>query len=262
MPQDAEQLKVDVHGVRIVSLDMAGALDAVESMVQCRRPRFICFFEGNLFSLSLGSEELRQVLNRADLVFADGVAVAKSARYRQGIEIPRVPGPSFLLQACDYGRSRGWRHFFYGGADGVAEALAERLKAQFPGLQVAGTYTPPFRPLTEAEESEVKDLVEGSGADLLWVGLGGPKQEYWMHQHLGKIQVPVMLGVGAAFDFHSGTRPWAPAWIRKLGLEWLYRAISGGRRTFFRNLRCVSHVGLVLGGDRLAGFFRKRSPQS
>ena len=105
--------------------------------------------------------------------------------------------------------------------------------------------------MTEAEERALQEKIEQSRADLLWVALGGPKQEFWMQAHQGKIDVPVMLGVGAAFDFHSGSRPWAPRWVRRWGLEWLWRMVSGGRKTFLRNCRCVSGVAVILLSDFL-----------
>ena len=114
------------------------------------------------------------------------------------------------------------------------------LREKMPDLLVAGTYSPPFRPLAREEEMEVKNRIEESGADILWVGLGAPKQEKWMAEHIEKISVPLMLGVGAAFDFHSGNRKWAPAWIRKIGMEWFYRMLTGGRRVFFRNAKFES----------------------
>jgi N-acetylglucosaminyldiphosphoundecaprenol N-acetyl-beta-D-mannosaminyltransferase len=151
-----------------------------------------------------------------------------------------------MLDACQYGLAKGWRHFFYGGAEGVAEKLAWRLGERFPGLQVAGTWCPPFRSLTPEEEASARQTIEDARPDLLWVGLGGPKQEFWIAQHLGRINVPVMLAVGAAFDFHSGNRAWAPPWIRQIGMEWAYRAATGGRKTFLRNVRCVFWVATHL----------------
>ena len=134
------------------------------------------------------------------------------------------------------------------------------LTRRFPGIQIAGAYAPPFRPLTDAEEAEVKSRIETGKPHLLWIGLGGPKQEFWCAQHLGKFDVPVMLAVGAAFDFISGNRPWAPVWIRRIGMEWLYRAFTGGWRTFFRNLRCVSMVAIKLMTEYLAAERRRRAP--
>ena len=236
----------DVHGILVNLSDMTQALHEVELLIERRSGEYVCFFEANLFSCALADAAVREVINRAALVYPDGIASAKSASYGSGVRFERVSGPTFLLQACEYGLDKNWRHFFLGGAEGVAEQLAANLCKRFPGLQVSGTYCPPFRPLTEAEEQEVKTRIEAGRTDLLWVGLGGPKQEFWMRAHQGKLDVPVMLGVGAAFDFHSGNRPWAPKMIRRLGLEWLWRMFSGGRRTLLRNLHCVGRIAPVL----------------
>ena len=241
----------DVHGIAVNRSTMAQALEELEILLSRHRSAYVCFFEANLFSCVLSDRPAREAVNGAAAIYPDGIAPAKSAMWRSGVGFERVPGPSFILRACEYGVSRNWRHFFLGGAEGVADRLAENLKRRYPGLQIAGTYCPPFRPLTEAEEDDVRRRIEDSRADLLWVGLGGPKQEFWMRAHQGRINVPVMLGVGAAFDFHSGNRPWAPKIIRSLGLEWFWRMCSGGRKTFVRNLRCVWRISWVLFGDFL-----------
>lgn len=240
---------VDMHGVHINYSTMDNALTEVEALIQSRSNQFVCFFEANLFSRALKDEHVREVINHAALIFPDGIAPALAASLCSGENFQRVSGPTFLLKACEYGLSKNWRHFFLGGAEGVAEKLVENLKKKYPGIQIAGTYCPPFRELTETEEMDVKRKIEDSHTDLLWVGLGGPKQERWMRAHQGKIDVPVMLGVGAAFDFHSGNRLWAPKAFRHYGIEWFWRMLSGGKKTFIRNLKCVSHISVILGLD-------------
>lgn len=251
--------KIKIHGVGINDSNYEQAVEELDQLRQAGSGHYVCFLEANLFSLMLQDDELRRILALADAVYPDGIAIIKSAKYLTGKNLERISGPTLLLRAAEYGVPRRWRHFFYGGAAGVAEQLAKKLQAQIPGLEVAGVYSPPFRTLTDDEELAVREMIEAAKPDFLWIGLGGPKQEYWMSRHLGKINVPVMLGVGAAFDFHSGNRPWAPQWFRKHGLEWLFRMFSGGRRTFFRNLKCVSRVSMVLMRDFFRGLFRKRS---
>jgi N-acetylglucosaminyldiphosphoundecaprenol N-acetyl-beta-D-mannosaminyltransferase len=243
------QINLEFPNRHSVPLDCANgeiALQSVESMVNDGERHFVLFPDAwNMYN-AVKDEKLRQVYRDASAVFADGVCWLMLARI-QGARLPqRIPGPAFMTAACEYGLTRHWRHFFYGGAPGVAEKLTATLQKRFPGLLVAGTCCPPFRVLTGAEETEVRDQIASSEAHLLWVALGAPKQEFWMASHLGKINVPVMLGVGAAFDFHSGNRPWAPAWLRKLGLEWAYRTVTGGKQTFLRNIRCVSTVAALL----------------
>lgn len=163
-------------------------------------------------------------IQRADFSLCDGVGVI-AAGYFWGLKINRYNGPILQLDCSAHGEERGWRHFFYGGKEGVADTMAQKLKAQFPKLQVVGTYCPPFRALTQEEDEAVVKQINDSGADFVWVGLGLIKQEAWIAAHLGRIHAPWMVGVGAAFDYHAGTVPWAPSWIRALGLEWAFRLI-------------------------------------
>lgn len=218
----------------------------LESALEDRQAHFYCFCEANLLSHALSNPALRAALEKADAIFPDGVALVLLAKLLRTPLVERVTGPTFMLDACQHGVAKGWRHFFYGGAPGVADKLAIKLSERFPGLQVAGTWCPPFRLLTPDEELAAKQAIEAARPDLLWVGLGGPKQEFWIAEHLGRINVPVMLAIGAAFDFHSGNRAWAPAWIRRTGMEWAYRAATGGRRTFLRNVKCVARVATHL----------------
>jgi N-acetylglucosaminyldiphosphoundecaprenol N-acetyl-beta-D-mannosaminyltransferase len=163
-------------------------------------------------------------IQQADYSLCDGVGVI-AAGWAWGHRIRRVNGPILQLECCRYGVARGWRHFFYGGKEGVAEKMAQNLLRSFPGLIVAGTYCPPFRSLSEEEDAAIVQRINAALPDIVWVGLGLLKQERWIAAHLGKVQAAWMCGVGAAFDYHSGAVPWAPAWIRRLGLEWVFRLI-------------------------------------
>jgi N-acetylglucosaminyldiphosphoundecaprenol N-acetyl-beta-D-mannosaminyltransferase len=149
----------------------------------------------------------------------------------------RVYGPDLMLEVCAWSELSGCKHFFYGGADGVAELLAQKLKAKFPKLQIAGTFTPPFRALTTDEENKLRDQIRAVPPDILWVGLSTPKQEKFMAEYLPKLDVTLMIGVGAAFDFHSGRVKQAPRWMQRSGLEWFYRLCSDPRRLAKRYLR-------------------------
>jgi N-acetylglucosaminyldiphosphoundecaprenol N-acetyl-beta-D-mannosaminyltransferase len=246
---------VDIGPTVVTAATVESALAYTEALLKDGEPHRFSFCEGSLLSSILRDPVLPKTVRGSDAVFADGVALLTLARLH-GRPLPgRVPGPSFMLAACGYGVERGWRHFFYGGAPGVPERLAERLQRDYPGMKIVGTYSPPFRPLTEVEELEVKEMIETAKPHLLWVGLGSPKQEFWCADHLGKINVPLLLPVGAAFDFHSGNRLWAPRWVRAIGMEWLFRTITGGKRIFLRNLRCVTVVGLFLAQTALRRLF-------
>ena len=180
--------------------------------------------------------KLYQATTEASMTLPDGVGIILAANLLGYPHNGRATGPTLMLKLCDWCRAARFRHFFYGGASGVAEALAERLTAQFPGLEVAGTCCPPFRDLSPAEDAEIVQRINEARPDIVWVGLGSPKQEKWMLQHLGRMQATAMIGVGAAFDFHSGNVKWTPAWTRRLGLEWAYRLTQNPRRMWRRNL--------------------------
>lgn len=163
-------------------------------------------------------------IQRAQHSLCDGIGVI-AAGWFWGLKVPRYNGPIFQLDCSRIGAGRGWRHFYYGGKDGVADLMAEKLKEQIPGLQVVGTYCPPFRELTASEDEQVVKMINDARPDFVWVGLGLLKQEAWIDSHLGRIHAPWMVGVGAAFDYHSGAVPWAPAFLRALGMEWVFRLI-------------------------------------
>lgn len=160
----------------------------------------------------------------ADFSLCDGVGVI-AAGLAWGHRIQRYNGPVLQLDATQYGQSRRWRHFYYGGKEGVADEMARRLKVQFPDLIVCGTYCPPFRDLSPEEDEQVVRMINDTQPDIVWVGLGLLKQERWIQQHLHRVSAPWMVGVGAAFDYHAGTVPWAPPLLRRLGLEWMFRLI-------------------------------------
>lgn len=229
--------RVRIGQVIVDGISLSLLMPQLNKMVNSRKPHYVCFCEGHLCVKASLEPDIRDILSKASLVLPDGVSMTLGAQLI-GQRLPdRLPGPLVMLEYCKYAVSNGRKHFFYGGEKGVAELLSDRLKKKIPGLKVVGTYSPPFKPLTDKEENDVKNMIEQSGAEVLWVGLGAPKQERWIAEHCGKIDVPLMLGVGAAFDFHSGNRKWAPAWIRKLGIEWIYRMVTGGKRMIFRNMK-------------------------
>jgi N-acetylglucosaminyldiphosphoundecaprenol N-acetyl-beta-D-mannosaminyltransferase len=137
---------------------------------------------------------------------------------------------------CAPSVSLGYRHFLYGGADGVAERRAAQRRARVPGLAIVGTATPPFRPLSGAEEAEIVRCINDARPNIVWVGLSTPKQERWMHAHVGRLSAQVLIGVGAAFDFHAGLKKQAPRWMQRSGLEWLFRLLTEPRRLWRRYL--------------------------
>jgi len=181
-------------------------------------------------------EEFGRILEGASLVVPDGYPLVVLGR-RKGFALKRrVYGPELMEAFCEETASKGYRHYFYGGAEGVAEELAKRFARRFEGMEIAGTCCPPFRALTAEEEREVCEKIRASRADVVWVGLSTPKQEKWMARMKGALGVPVILGVGAAFDFHTGRVAQAPRWMRENGMEWFFRLVSEPRRLWRRYL--------------------------
>lgn len=176
----------------------------------------------------------RKILNNAFLCTPDGVPMVWMSKLAGRKEVCRVYGPDLMALVCEKGVAKGWRHFFYGGAEGVAQELKTKLEQRFPGLQVTGVYTPPFRPLNAAEEKELNALVDAAQPDFFWVGLSTPKQERFMAEYLPKLNTKIMLGVGAAFLFHAGKVKQAPKWVQQNGLEWLFRVWQEPRRLWKR----------------------------
>lgn len=201
-----------------VLAEMARAISAGET------GRYISITNTESMYHALRRPDHLKFIQNANFSLCDGVGVI-AAGYFWGLKINRYNGPILQLDCSEYGQSRGWRHFYYGGKEGVADLMAEKLKEQFPQMQVVGTYCPPFRELTAEEDEDVVRMINETKPDIVWVGLGLVKQEAWIAKHLHRVRAPWMVGVGAAFDYHSGAVPWAPEWIRALGLEWVFRLI-------------------------------------
>ena len=170
------------------------------------------------------------------MVAMDGVPLVWVARRRGAVAAERVCGPDVMLTVCDRGRELGLRHYFLGGRPGVPEALRDRLTERFPGLLVVGAESPPFRALSAEEDAALVDRINDAAPHVLWIGLGSPKQEFWAADHEGALQAPLLLPVGAAFDFHSGNLRRAPRWMQRVGLEWLFRVAMEPRRLAGRYL--------------------------
>jgi N-acetylglucosaminyldiphosphoundecaprenol N-acetyl-beta-D-mannosaminyltransferase len=180
--------------------------------------------------------ELLAIHNASGLTTPDGMPLVWASHRAGMAHVRRVYGPDLMLAVCALAAERGWSSYFYGATTGVPELLAERLKARFPGLKIAGTMSPPFRPLSPEEDAAVVERINAAAPDLLWVGLSTPKQERWMAAHLARLTVPVLVGVGAAFDMHAGRLRQAPSWMQASGLEWIYRLYREPRRLWRRYL--------------------------
>ncbi len=232
-----ENASFKVLGVRLDVVQIPDVSERMEAWISCRDgSHFIAVTNVHVLMEARHSPFFRRVLDSADLCVPDGMPLVWIGRSRGYPLKHRVYGPDLLLDFCRQTNAKGYRHFFYGGAPGVPEALAEKLKRQFPMLEVAGTYSPPFRPLTPEEDARVVEMINCAAPDVLWVGLGCPKQECWMYEHRDQLRVPVLVGVGQAFDLHAGLLQQAPVWMREHGLEWLFRLLAEPRRLWRRYL--------------------------
>jgi len=231
-----------VLGVRVDAVQMSDAVERLRSWIDDRESiaRFVAVTGMHGIAESRQSSDFKRVLNAADLVVPDGMPLVWLGRSKGYALRNRVCGPELMDTFCQVSGS-AYRHFFYGGAPGVAEKLAKVLHEKH-GICIAGVYTPPFRPLSEAEEKEVASLVQQASPDVLWIGLSTPKQEKWMYEHRYRLNVPVMLGVGAAFDINSGNSHRAPRWMRDCGLEWFYRLSADPWRLWRRYLITIPKV--------------------
>jgi N-acetylglucosaminyldiphosphoundecaprenol N-acetyl-beta-D-mannosaminyltransferase len=232
-----ESCPVNVLGVAISPVNMETALQNIAEAMEQKGKGYVCLTGVHGVSEAQSDPEFRRILNRAFLCTPDGMPLVWVGRLQGRKEMDRVYGPDLMLAVMERSEKTGWRHFFYGGANGTAEKLGEKLRERYPKLQVAGTYEPPFRPLNEEEQADLVKAVGAARADMMWVGLSTPKQERFMAEYLGRLDVRLMFGVGAAFDFHAGKVRQAPRWMQRSGLEWFYRLCSEPRRLWKRYLK-------------------------
>jgi len=229
--------RVNVLGAGISVINLPTALAAIGDAVRARRKGYICVTGVHGVMEAQADATFRRILNQAFLCTPDGMPMVWMGWLRGHREMSRVYGPDLMLEVCAWSETSGCRHFFFGGAPGVAEQLRENLTKRFPKLQVVGCYTPPFRALNAGEQMQLQEMIRAAQPDILWVGLSTPKQEKFMAEFLPRLDVTLMIGVGAAFDFHSGRVKQAPRWMQRTGLEWFFRLCQEPGRLAKRYLR-------------------------
>lgn len=232
-----ERQRIPILGAQIDQITTAEAVARVGTWIRERRPRPRHVVVTGFHGIWIGCQDpsFRSILNRADLFCPDGIAPIWLARLR-GQPLPeRIPGAELMRRLLDVSNTQGYSSFFYGDTIETLDALTNRLREHYPGHRVAGTLSPPFRTLSPAERAADLDRINASGADLLWVGLGLPKQERWIDAHLDHLRVPVVIGVGAAFGFLSGRVARVPSWIGNAGFEWLWRLAMEPRKLWRRD---------------------------
>ena len=227
-----------VLGFPIVLGDYEDVMDWMDATIQRRGSAYVTAAAVHLVMVAREDPEVHRAVRKA-ITVPDGQPLVWALRALGHRHASRVYGPDLMARYCERAASRtGARMFLYGGRDAMAlQQLIDALKARFPGLDIVGAYSPPYRDLTDAERAAVTEEINRSGADVVWVGTGQPKQEKWMAQMRGRLIAPILVGVGAAFDFHAGLVPQAPAWMQRVGLEWLFRLVQEPRRLWRRYAR-------------------------
>lgn len=229
----------DLLGVGISVLDLTDAVRRIIEAVEKNQRGYVCVTGVHGIMESQDDESFRHILNAAFLCTPDGMPTVWMGKAAGHPNISRVYGPDLMLALMEATRDKPVRHFLFGGSEGVADDLRAELEMRFPGVLITGTFTPPFRPLNQQEARELQEKVGAAGADIFWVGLSTPKQERFMSEYLDKLDTSVMIGVGAAFDFHTGRVKQAPQWIQRSGLEWAYRVLREPKRLLRRYLNIV-----------------------
>jgi N-acetylglucosaminyldiphosphoundecaprenol N-acetyl-beta-D-mannosaminyltransferase len=227
----------DVLGVKVSAVNMALAVDLAERWIVAGDPGYICVTGVHGVMEAQSDPAFRSILNHAFLNTPDGMPMSWVGWIQGHRDMDRVFGPDFMAEICRRSVKRGYRHFLYGGKPGVAQELREKLEKKFPGIQIVGAYTPPFGDLTSQQEEELLASVKASDPHIVWVGLSTPRQEQFMARLQHGLAVPLLVGVGAAFDYHTGRTRDCANWIKRAGLQWLHRLVQDPKRLWRRYLR-------------------------
>ena len=224
-----------ILGVQIAAIDMPWLLDFTERNLKALSGDYICVSNVHTTVTAFRDPSYMEVQNGGILAIPDGGPLSTTGHRRGFRTMGRVTGPDYMQQAIAAGISKGWRHYFYGSTPETLKKMEKNLRACYPGIQIAGSYSPPFRPMTQEEDQALRQELWEKQPDFIWVGLGAPKQEIWMHDHQGKVP-GLMVGVGAAFDYTAENIYRAPRWMQKHNLEWFYRLLQDPKRLFPRYL--------------------------
>lgn len=223
----------NIMGVDIAAIDMEWLVDYLNRNVKSLSGDYICVSNVHTTVTAYEDQEYCKVQNGGIMAIPDGGPLSSVGQKRGFKNMKRTTGPSLMGEIFKISAAEGYRHYFYGSTDETLEKLYLVLTESYPGIQIAGMYSPPFRPMTEDEDTAIVDRINETKPDFVWVGLGAPKQEKWMAAHQGRVE-GLMVGVGAGFDYHAGNIERAPEWMQKSNLEWLFRLIQDPRRLFKR----------------------------
>jgi N-acetylglucosaminyldiphosphoundecaprenol N-acetyl-beta-D-mannosaminyltransferase len=256
LPQPAAppENRANVLGVGVHAIDLPRAAGIIENAIREGRKGYVCTTGVHGVMEAQRDPQLRKTLNRALLVVPDGMPTVWIGRMQGYTAMKRVFGPDLMLEVCRRSAGNGIRHFLFGGNPGIANELAEALRRRFPGIKVVGTFTPPFRVLEQSEQLALEKQLETAQPDIVWVGLSTPKQEKFMADNIQRLACKIMIGVGAAFDIHTGHVKDAPNWVKGAGLQWAHRLCQEPRRLWKRylvnNSTFLVAIGLQLAGLR------------
>jgi len=225
-----------VLGVKVSLVNMRMALSAIRQWILDKTSAYVCVAGVHGVMECQRDKRLMEIFNRAGMVTPDGMPLVWLGKLKGHSFMDRVYGPDLLLAVCKDSIETGYKHFFFGGTQENNKKLVDSLCAQFHGIKIVGAFAPPFRASTPEEDEDIIRKINNSGADIVWVGLSTPKQEYWMASHTGKLNAKILIGIGAAFDFVSGIKKQAPYWMQRSGLEWFYRLITEPKRLWKRYL--------------------------
>jgi N-acetylglucosaminyldiphosphoundecaprenol N-acetyl-beta-D-mannosaminyltransferase len=246
--------RINVLGVGVSAINLSLALQVIDEWIEAKTPNYICVTGVHGIMESQHDAALRQIHNQAGLVTPDGMPLVWMSKLMGQRQVDRVYGPELMLAFCQFSIAKGYRHFLYGSSDTVLQQLENNLRHRFVNINIVGSYSPPFRSLSEEEDLAIVERINATTPDIVWIGLSTPKQEQWMAAHVGRVKAAVLVGVGAAFDFHAGTKPQAPFWMQRSGLEWVFRLATEPRRLWrrylYNNPRFLVSVFLQVSGLR------------
>ena len=223
----------NIMGVNLAAINMSWLIEFTRKYIKELSGDYLCVSNVHTTVMSYDDESYCAVQNGGIMAIPDGGPLSSVGRKRGFTQMERTTGPDYLKEILDISVEEGYRHFFYGSTEETLEKLKVHLEKEYPGLQIAGMYSPPFRALSLEEDKEMIAMINAGNADFVWIGLGAPKQARWMSEHKGVIK-GLMVGVGAAFDYLAGNIERAPMWMQKANLEWLYRLLQEPQRLFKR----------------------------
>ena len=233
---DKKIIKFYILNIGISAIDMNDVCLLVKDAILERKKKYICVCPVSTIMECRRDKKVFTSVHSADLATPDGMPVVWIGRMKGHKNVRRVYGPDLMQKVCEVSVKNSYKHYLYGSSQDTLNQLKERLNEKYPGLMISGSFSPPFRQITEEESAKIVGEINDSNPDIVWVGLGSPKQDLWMHEYRDRLNAPVLIGVGAAFDFLAGVKLQAPGWIRNNGFEWLFRLVTEPKRLWRRYL--------------------------